>query len=72
MEFAMEVDVGKTEAKMKQTELCEKMAQNSPLTNLFVMAEEIQPQTANKIADWFYGEVIGYDLTVELLYAIIS
>ncbi len=55
---------------MPQTEIVEQMAENSPLINLFVMAEELDPLGANEVANEFYGGFIDYDLTVRLLFAI--
>ena len=56
---------------MKQTELVEMMARNSALTNLFLMAEEIQPFTTNAIVNAFYRDGMSLDLTVDLLTAIV-
>lgn len=56
---------------MKETELVEKMAENSPLTNLFLMAEQVQFVTTARIFDEFYWRRIGYNLAVELLTAIV-
>ena len=47
---------------MPQTEIVEQMAKNSPLTNLILLAEEIQPYTANAVVDaFYYGDLSWYD-----------
>ena len=56
---------------MLDSEKVETLARISPLSNLFVLADEIQSHSARLIAEWFYGGIIDRDLTVDMLTAIV-
>jgi hypothetical protein len=56
---------------MKETELVERMAEQSVIANLFFLAEQIMPYTTRMIAEsWYNGTLTTADAEIALSYAV--